>query len=57
MPIRNWEAIAQRMQLLADHPDLQQQMSLASLARVEKIGGWASYGTTIFELFSKFIKL
>lgn len=53
VPIRNPNAIAERLQLLADHPNLQQQMSIASVERVKKIGGWACYGTTMFELFSK----
>lgn len=53
VPIRNPEAIAERMQLLADRPDLQQQMSVAALERVKRLGGWASYGTAMFELFSR----
>lgn len=53
VPIRDPSAIAQRMQLLADSPDLRQQMSIASLARVKKMGGWASYGEAMFNLFSK----
>lgn len=52
VPIRNPQAIAERMQLLADNPDLQKQMSLASIAQVKKIGGWASYGAAMFELLS-----
>ena len=53
VPIRNPHAITQRMQMLADDPDLQKQMSIASLARVQKIGGWASYGSAMFNLLSQ----
>jgi alpha-maltose-1-phosphate synthase len=56
VPIRNPNEIAKRMQLLADNPDLQKQMSNSSLARVQKIGGWDSYGNAMFELFSQFNK-
>lgn len=52
VPIRNADAITERLQLLADNPDLQQKMSKASLAQVKKIGGWDSYGTAMFDLFS-----
>ncbi|PSB45439.1 glycoside hydrolase [Cyanosarcina cf. burmensis CCALA 770] len=48
----NPEAIAERLQLLADRPDLQQRMSTASLARVKKLGGWNSYGTSMYNILS-----
>ena len=54
VPIRNPHALAERIQLLADKPDLQQQMSIASLARVKKMSGWDSYGAAMFALFSNF---
>jgi starch synthase len=40
VPIRDPEALAQRMQLLADDPALRAQMSQAALARLHKLGGW-----------------
>jgi glycosyltransferase involved in cell wall biosynthesis len=44
VPIRSPEAIAARLQQLADAPALQQRMSEAAIARVRHIGGWTAYG-------------
>jgi starch synthase len=44
VPIRDPEAIAQRLQQLADNPILQQQMRAAALERVQHLGGWNDYG-------------
>ena len=40
MPIRDPEALAYRMQQLADDPALREQMSQAALARLQTLGGW-----------------
>lgn len=44
VPIRSAEAIAGKLQQLADDPALQQRMSEATLRRVQRIGGWKEYG-------------
>lgn len=44
VPLRDIDAITDRMQRLADDPVLQQQMSAAALARVHLLGGWQDYG-------------
>jgi len=44
VPIRDPEALTERMQRLADNPSLQQQMSEAALQRVRHLGGWGDYG-------------
>lgn len=44
VPIRDPEALAERMQRLADCPDERQLMSEAALLRVQSIGGWDRYG-------------
>ncbi|GGA58491.1 hypothetical protein GCM10011507_07320 [Edaphobacter acidisoli] len=44
VPIRDSDALAERMQLLADDPMLQQRMSHAALDRVRTLGGWNDYG-------------
>jgi glycosyltransferase involved in cell wall biosynthesis len=44
VPIRNSEALTDRMQQLADEPALQHRMSQAALARVQHLGGWTHYG-------------
>jgi glycosyltransferase involved in cell wall biosynthesis len=43
-PIRSADAIAERLQQLADDPHLQRQMSHAALERVKQLGGWSTYG-------------
>jgi glycosyltransferase involved in cell wall biosynthesis len=44
VPIRDPIALADRMQRLAEEPELQQQMREAALRRVRSIGGWKEYG-------------
>jgi glycosyltransferase involved in cell wall biosynthesis len=44
VPIRDVDALANRMQRLMDDPDLQRRMSEAALARVRYLGGWTQYG-------------
>ncbi len=44
VPVRDVEALTDRMQRLADDPALQSQMSEAALHRVRLLGGWDDYG-------------
>ncbi|MGA8938981.1 MAG: glycosyltransferase family 4 protein, partial [Acidobacteriaceae bacterium] len=44
VPIRDATAIADRMQLLADQPDLRREMGAAALRKVRSLGGWTDYG-------------
>ncbi|PSH04000.1 MAG: glycoside hydrolase [Acidobacteria bacterium] len=53
VPIRNADAIADRMQVLADNPGVREQMSSAALRRVKSIGGWDQYGETMLRVFSE----
>lgn len=46
LPIHSPDAIADRLQLLADDAELRQTMSQAALARVQQLGGWDVYGET-----------
>ncbi len=50
VPIRNAEAIAERLQELGDDPDLRERMRGAALERVRAIGGWSDYGDRWVEL-------
>jgi len=52
-PIRDSEAIAERLQQLADDANLRLRMSQACLARVQSLGGWDQYGYEIIALFSE----
>jgi glycosyltransferase involved in cell wall biosynthesis len=44
LPARDTDALADRLQLIADDPALRAQMSAAALARVKILGGWDNYG-------------
>lgn len=44
VPIRSSEAIVERLQQLADDPQLRRSMSDAALKRVKSLGGWQRYG-------------
>jgi glycosyltransferase involved in cell wall biosynthesis len=52
VPIRTPQAIADKLQLLADNPILREEMSIAALNRVKLLGGWNEYGIQ----FANFIK-
>ncbi len=53
VPIRSPEQIADRLQELADRPDLRETMSHASLNRVRSLGGWHAYGERMTRVFAK----
>lgn len=44
VPIRDVDALTEKMQQIADDPALQQRMSEAALQRVRHLGGWQKYG-------------
>jgi alpha-maltose-1-phosphate synthase len=44
VPVRDVEALTDKMQQLADDPALQLRMNQAALLRVRSIGGWQEYG-------------
>ena len=44
VPIRSPELIADRLQQLADQPELCELMGQAALTRVQHLGGWDAYG-------------
>lgn len=44
VPVCDSDAIAEKLQMLADDPNLQQSMSEAALKRVRFLGGWKDYG-------------
>lgn len=48
---RDSAAIADRLQLIADRPDLRERMSCAALERVGSIHGWSEYGQNMYSLF------
>ena len=46
-PLRDPEAIADRLTRLADEPELRLRMSQAAVERVRALGGWDRYGETV----------
>jgi glycosyltransferase involved in cell wall biosynthesis len=54
-PIRDSDAIAQRLQTLADDPHLRNRMSAAAIARVKSIGGWNEYGDKMYRTFAEVV--
>ena len=44
VPDRDVDALAARLQQLADDPQLREQMAAAAKLRVERVGGWEEYG-------------
>jgi starch synthase len=53
VPIRDAVAIAERLQCLADNPELGTTMGQAAIERVRSMGGWDRYGDTMYQIFSE----
>jgi glycosyltransferase involved in cell wall biosynthesis len=50
VPIRDAQALRDRMQEVCDSPELHRRMRLAALERVKSLGGWETYGDRWDEL-------
>lgn len=55
VPIRQVDALARRLQQLADNPDLQQRMGAAALERVQHLGGWNTYGDKAMSVYQELV--
>ncbi len=55
VPIRNVDALAERMQYMADHPEERAAMGRKAVAKVQEIGGWRAYGERAMEIFNDVI--
>ena len=55
VPIRSADAILERLQQLADGPQLQRQMGQAALERVKQLGGWRAYGEQYLSFLKKIV--
>jgi glycosyltransferase involved in cell wall biosynthesis len=53
VPPRDPDALAQRLQQLADDPERRRTMSEAALARIASIGGWDTYGDRAMRIFKE----
>jgi glycosyltransferase involved in cell wall biosynthesis len=56
VPIRDPDALRERLQQLADDPALQRRMSEAALLRVRHLGGWTHYGDLWVSLLEKLLR-
>lgn len=52
VPIRDSNAIQERLQYLSEHPEVRERLSGAALARVQSVGGWTQYGESFAALVS-----
>jgi glycosyltransferase involved in cell wall biosynthesis len=57
VPIRDANAMADRMQQLADDPQQREKMSQAALFRVKSLGGWDDYGRAYKRVLNDLIGL
>lgn len=51
VPIRNPEAIRERILHLYEHPDIRDEMAQAALKRVRALGGWDGYGDRMLGVY------
>jgi glycosyltransferase involved in cell wall biosynthesis len=56
VPAGDSQAIAHRLQQLADSPDLYRRMRAAALARVQSMGGWSTYGAQWEQLLGQLLE-
>ena len=56
VPIRSSNAIYERLQQLADDPELQSRMSSAAVQRVQGQNGWTTYGDRYSEFLQKLVR-
>jgi glycosyltransferase involved in cell wall biosynthesis len=53
VPIRDVNALAERLQQLADKPEQRAAMGKRALARVQSLGGWSSYGEKAMAIYAE----
>jgi glycosyltransferase involved in cell wall biosynthesis len=55
VPIRDSDAIAERLQQMADDPALRMRMGEAAIARVKRLGGWRDYGNEAMAIYEALV--
>jgi glycosyltransferase involved in cell wall biosynthesis len=55
VPIRDADALAERMQRLADNPGLRMEMGAKALERVRGLGGWHEYGDRAMQIYHEVV--
>ncbi len=56
VPIRDVDALAGRLQHLADHPEARTNMGQLALERVQSIGGWHDYGEKAMAIYREVLQ-
>src|SRR5450830_307018 len=56
VPIRDVDALAERLQQMADHPDDRAVMAQRALQRVHAIGGWRDYGDKAMAIYAEVVQ-
>jgi glycosyltransferase involved in cell wall biosynthesis len=55
VPIRDSDAIAERLQQMADDPALRMRMGESAIARVKRLGGWRDYGNEAMAIYEALV--
>lgn len=55
VPARDADALQQRLQQLADNPELQKHMAQRALEKVQHLGGWQVYGNNAMSFYSELL--
>ena len=56
VPIRDANVLAERLQQLADHPEVRAAMSMNALKKIQNIGGWNAYGDQAMTIYSEVLQ-
>jgi len=56
VPIRDVDALADRMQQLANQPELRNTMGQRALQRVQSMGGWRDYGNKAMAIYQELLQ-
>jgi glycosyltransferase involved in cell wall biosynthesis len=51
VPIRDPEAIREKLEWMLDNPELRDQMAAAAIERVKSLGGWDKYGECVESVY------
>ena len=55
VPIRNPNAIREKLLYLYQNPDIRDKMAQAALERVQSVGGWAEYGERSVQAYKQLL--
>jgi starch synthase len=55
VPIRNAEAIREKLEWMMDNRELRDRMAAAALERVKRLGGWDSYGDRVESVYRELV--